>query len=156
MKEVVSFFLSGKEYGVEVSHMQGVENYAELTHTAQAQERLLGIINIRDELIPVMDIKKRLVLPPAGVTADTKYLVFRTSHGKLACVADGIADIFQVDGENVQSFPSIMKTESTDYADFVAKRKNGLVIVINPENLLSAEDWKAVGEMIDKMEDKDD
>lgn len=152
MKEIVTFFLSGKEYGVEVSQMQGIENHAPMTLVDDMPESLLGVVTIRDEIIPVLNIKKRLVLPPAGRTEDTKYIVFRTSHGKLACVADGVSQIFKADGEEVQEFPPLMKSEGTGYADFVAKTGNGLVIVMNPDNLLSAKEWEAVNKMIDNLE----
>ena len=84
MKEIVTFFLSGKEYGVEVDKMQGIENYVDMTQAAEMPECLQGIVMIREEVIPVLNIKKQLVLPSVPVTEDTKYLIFLTSHGKLA------------------------------------------------------------------------
>ena len=154
MKEVVTFFLSGKEYGVEVGKMQGIENYVQVTLAAEMPERLLGVVTVRDEIIPVLDIKKQFVLPPVGVTEDTKYLIFLTSHGKLACVADGVSKILKADGSNVQQFPSLVQTEETDYVDFVVKDGTGLVIVINPENLLSGEDWDTVSEVTDNLKSR--
>lgn len=151
MKEIVTFFLSGKEYGIEVGNMQGIENYADVTQAAEMPENLQGVVVIRDEVIPVLNIRKMLVLPPVGVTEETKYLVFRTKHGKLACVADGVSNIIKADGINVQQFPSLMQTNKTGYFDFIVKDETGLVIVINPENLLSEEDWKGVGKVIDNL-----
>lgn len=151
MKEVVTFFLSGKEYGVEVGKMQGIENYVEMTQMAEMPECLQGIVKIRDEVIPVLNLRKQLVLPPVGVTEDTKYLIFITSHGKLACVADGVSKILKADANDVQQFPSLMQTKKTGYADYVVRDGKGLVIVINPEKLLSGEDWNKVDEATENI-----
>lgn len=151
MKEVVTFFLSGKEYGVEVSRMQGIENYEEMTTAADMPDCLEGIVNIRDEMIPVLDIKKRLVLPPAAVTGDTKYLVIFAKRGKLAFVADGVSRIIQVNDDDLQDFPSLMQTERTSYVDFVVKHEGHLVLAIDPEGLLTEEEW---GDIENILEDR--
>ncbi len=156
MKEIVTFFLSGKEYGIEVNNMQGIENYRDIQSVEEMPDCLSGVVQIRDNIIPVINIKKRLILPPAGVTEDTKILVFRTIYGRLACVADGVSRIMKVEGDNEQKFPTLMQMKGTAYVDFVAKGENGLVIVIDPTNLLTEEEWEAAHKMKDSMEEKDD
>ncbi len=154
MKEIVTFFLSGKEYGVEVSGMQGIENYVPLESVENAPACLKGIVTIRDEIIPVIDIKQYLILPPAEVTENTKYLVLGTKNGKVACLADGISKIFQASGEDIQNFPILLESQLTEYVDYIARNGNNLVIVINPAKLLSEEEWSAIHEMIEKVEEE--
>lgn len=156
MKEIVSFFLSGKKYGVEVSHMQGIEKYREEMKPADLPDFMRGVVDIRGEMIPVMSIRKRLVLPQTGVTEKTKLLVFRTSYGKLACVVDGISRILRIEDKNEREFPGIIQNEETGYADFIARYEGELILVINPERLLEQEDWTAVHKMLDKMEEEED
>ena len=157
MKEVVSFFLSGKEYGVDITHVQGIENYVDMHAGAQGLDFLKGFVTIRDEIIPVIDIKKSLVLPPAGVTEETKYLVFPTSQGTLAFIVDGVSKIFKADGDDVQNFPPLMQTNLTGYADYIVRNPEGnLLVVINPANLLGADEWKALNELLSKMEEEND
>lgn len=64
MKEVVTFFLSGKEYGADVSEIQGIENYVEYAKEPGLSDGFLGIVSIRDEWVPLLNLKKKLVLPP--------------------------------------------------------------------------------------------
>lgn len=156
MKEIVSFFMSGKMYGVDVSHMQGIEKYREMIRPEDQPEFLQGVVDIRGELIPVLAIRKRLVLPEAGITEKTKILVFRTQQGKIACVVDGISRILKIDNGDAQEFPQIIQSEDTGYADFVARNEGELILVINPENLLGREDWKAVHGMLDRMEEEEE
>ncbi len=156
MREIVSFFLSGKSYGVDVSRMQGIEKYRELARPSKMPEFLEGVADVRGEVIPVMAIRKHLILPAAEVTEKTKLLVFRTKFGKIACVVDGISKILKIDNNDAQEFPRIIQNEETGYADFVARNGGDLILVINPENLLGEKDWNSIYEMLDRMEEEDD
>ena len=156
MREIVSFFLSGKSYGVDVSRMQGIEKYRELARPSKMPEFLEGVADVRGEVIPVMAIRKHLILPAAEVTEKTKLLVFRTEFAKLACVVDGISKILKIDNNDAQEFPRIIQNEETGYADFVARNGGDLILVINPENLLGEKDWNSIYEMLDRMEEEDD
>lgn len=156
MKEIVSFFLSGKKYAVEVNHMQGIEKPCQMDQPPDMPDFLEGVVDIRGEVIPVLAIRKKLTLPAAETTEKTKFLVFRTHQGKMACIVDGISRILKIDDKNVQAFPSIILNAETGYADFVARYEGELILVINPDNLLDKENWKRVHEMLDRMEDEEE
>lgn len=155
MKEVVTFFLSGKKYSVAVNWLQGIENYREMSSASGMPEFLLGNAVIREEIIPVLDIKKRLVLPAVPVSGETKYLVFRTKRGKLAVVADGVSGIVQADGGGLQDCPALIHTEATSYVDFVVNQERQLILAINPEALLSDEEWDVVDKMLKDMSEEE-
>lgn len=152
MKEIVTFYLCGKKYGVEVSQMQGIENDTELSQTPDMPDCLQGFVSVRGEVIPVVDIKKRLALPAVSATADTKLLVLRTSYGKLAFVADSVSKMVRVEGEEIQSFPPLMQTEETSYVDFIVKNEGALILVINSNRIISKEESEAIQKVLDDME----
>ena len=156
MKEVVTFYLSGKEYGVEVSRMQGIEKYDEVLKEADIPDGFLGFTSIRDEIIPVLDIKKKLVLPPVPVTGETKYVVLRIKQGKLAFVVDGVSRILQADGNAVQDFPALVQTKATSYADFVVNHEGHLILAINPEGLLTDEEWQKIEQVMESRSAEQD
>lgn len=152
MKEIVTFCLSGKKYGVKVEQMQGIENYTEMAQAPDMPECLQGIISVREEVIPVVDIKRQLVLPATAVTKNTKYLVLRTSQGKLAILADGVSKIVKAEGEEIQDFPVLIQTESTSYVEFIVKSEGQLILVINSDGIISADDWEAIQKVLEDME----
>ena len=144
MKEIVTFFISGREYGIEISGMQSLESYQEIRPLSEAPECILGTIVVRDEVYPVFDIRAKLNLPAAVMTKDTKILLLRTSKRGIACMVDSVEKVFQAEGENIQIFPREARTEGTDYIDFIARRDNELIVVINPDALLSEEDFDLI------------
>lgn len=155
-KEIVAVFLCGKTYGFEVSRMLGIENYVAPTRMGTEPDLLEGFVMIRGEQIPVVDVKKRLVLPKTPVTEETKLLLLNTEHGRIGVVADGVNDIFRVEGEDLQPFPQLMNAENTNYGEYVARKGKELVIVIHPSRLLNEDEWTLFGQYKDGLEEKDE
>lgn len=154
MKEVIVFLLSGREYGVDVNKMQGCENLAEVTKVANMPESILGTVTIRDEIIPVMDIKKKLIVPRTELSENSRFVVFRTMYGKIACIADGVSSIFRAGDNEVQNIPALIHNDGTDYADCVVKKDNVLILVVNPEKLLTEQDWTEVKKQLKVINDE--
>lgn len=158
MKEIVTFFLSGRQYGVEIGNMQGIENFANMTHTPDMPECLQGIVVIRNELIPVVDIRRRMTLPVMENTKENKFVLLRSSKGKLAIVVDEVAQIAKAEDQEIQPFPALLMSEATSYADYIVKNKNQLVLVLNPNKILTEEEWADVKKVLEdvKTGGKDD
>ncbi len=154
MKEIITFFISGREYGIEISGMQSLESYQEIHSLSEAPDCILGTIVVRDEVYPVYDIQAKLNLPAAEMTKDTKILLLRTSKRGIACMVDSVDKVFQAEGDNIQTFPKEAQTEGTDYIDFIARRDGELIVVINPDALMSEEDFDLIDELDLSQEEK--
>lgn len=135
MKEIIVFFLNGKKYGVEISGMQSLESYQDARPLPDAPEGILGTVEIRKEIFPVLDIHAKL---GAGASVERKkILLFRTGAGIIACVVDGVGKVFRAEGDDVQSFPKIATSEDTDFVDFVVRMGQELIVVVKPDALLT-------------------
>jgi purine-binding chemotaxis protein CheW len=75
-----------------------------------------------------------------GITEQTKLLLLKTKVGTIGCVVDGVGKVFQADGENLQPFPKIARGNGTEYIDFIAKRDNELIVVIDPDGVMTEEE----------------
>lgn len=148
VKEVIVFIISGKKYGIEIGGMQSLENYQEIKPFPDAPDLILGTVKIRDVIIPVFDINRMIGIPAAQKTADEvehrKILLLRTKAGTLACIVDGVENVFRAEGEDVQSVPRITRTEGTDFLDFVIRKDNNLIVVIQPNALFTDEQVKSI------------
>lgn len=150
VKEVIVFIIGGKKYGIEIGGMQSLENYQEIKPFPDAPDSILGTVKIRDVIIPVFDINRMIGIPAVQKTADEvehrKILLLRTKAGTLACIVDGVENVFRAEGEDVQSVPRITRTEGTDFLDFVIRKDNNLIVVIQPNALFTDEQIKSIKE----------
>ena len=156
MKELVSFYLNGNKYGVQMSHMNAIENYSDMIHVPDMPEYLQGFVNIRDEMIPVVDIRRFLGQPPAGVSEETKYILLRTAEGNFASLIDRVSDLLKVEDNAAMSMPALTSSEQKNYVDFVVKSGSDLILALDPNQFLGAEEWKIMNEIRDKMEAQND
>ncbi len=155
MKEIIAFFISGKEYGIEISGMQSLENYQDVVPFPGAPDCILGTVKIRDEVYPVYDIKAKFMLPASEITDETKIILLRTNVGSLACVVDNVGKVFRAEGDDVQPFPNVARSQETEYIDFIVRRDGELIVVIDPNALLTADESEEIHKVdfSDKEED---
>lgn len=154
VKEVIVFTVSGKKYGIEIGGMQSLETFQEVQPFPEAPEFILGTVEIRGVVIPVFDINRIIGLPPAqkpdgqpaGAVELRKLLLLRTKAGTLACIVDGVENVFRAEGGDVQQVPQMTRTEGTDFLDFVIRKDNNLVVVIQPRALFTDEQVKSIQE----------
>ena len=69
---------------------------------------------------------------------------------------DGVSQILRIEGDDIQEFPRLLQGKETKYVDFIARKEMNLVLVINPEGILTEKEWKNIRNMIQDMEVNDD
>lgn len=153
MREIVIFSMGSKEYGAEVDSVKAIETCTPLNEVANSSDRVLGIANIRNELVPIINLQKILRIPEVGDISEKNYLVFRTIRGTLACVVDGVSKIVKAEEENVKPFPSIMESETTGYAKYVVADQGNLYLTMDADNLISEADWESIDTMMKNIEE---
>lgn len=145
-KEILVFRVGGLNYGVNVSDLKGIEEGREVTSVAKAPEYIKGIVNIRDEVFPVLDVAAKLAVSNAD-DAQMKLLIMSTNAGKVACLVDEVSEITVARGNDIQTFPKMLRVPDTTYAECVVRKDDKLIIIIDSNHLF---DDKEV-EQIEKM-----
>ncbi len=158
MKEVVCFFLKGREFGVDVSQMRNIANRAEIEPREKLPEFVKGIVTIHGERIPLVDQEQLLQIPDNGIedkNKERKIAIFQSSCGDYAMECDGISEIVTVEDVAVQGVPDFFNEDKTNYADCVIQKKNhALVVVINPDGLLTRTQCSELKKLIDDIEEE--
>ena len=127
-----------------------------IQHASDLPDGMNGLVQIRDDIYPVYDMKQKFCLPAKEVTEDTKILLLRTHAGKVAIVVDRVGKVFRAEDKDIQEFPRVARTRDTDYINFIAKRGNDLIVVVNPDTLLTDEQYAAVEEKESHAEETSD
>ncbi len=134
-KEILIFSITDKQYGVEVGGLQGIENYIPPTEVAGGPQIAAGVVKIRQEVYPVIDLRKMFCLPVTEATDETKYLILNTQAGQVACIVDSVIEIFTGRDKEIQPFPTMLRTQGTQYADCIMKVHDKLVVVMDSARL---------------------
>ena len=132
----VVFKLNSEVYGVDISYVNGIEREHSIIRVPNTSSTIKGIINLRGEVIPVINLKAKFGADSQN-SADTELIIVNLATGKIALEVDGVEEIQNIDAANIVDMPTIAKGEGVEYFERIAKVNGQLIIMINPHKLLS-------------------
>lgn len=144
-KQVI-FKLGNEEYGMDISLVNGIENYTSVVPIPNAPEHIIGILNLRGDVIPVYSLRKKFRMEETPTTTATQLLVTNCRGTLIGYKVDSVSEIVEFDETLIQPIPAIVRSEDTSYARGVAERKGQLIVLLDIENILNERERKAAKE----------
>lgn len=133
---LVVFSLDGRAFALHVLDIGEILRMVAITHVPDMPVWVHGVINLRGQVIPVIDLRRRLGLPSGTLGLNTPILVAHTSGRSLGLVADAVTDVIDVP-EHELSRPSDVGGGTQAIAG-VARTDDGLVVVLDLEQIAGA------------------
>jgi purine-binding chemotaxis protein CheW len=99
-----------------------------------------GVINLREQVIPVVDLAKRLGVSSEGRTDDTRVVIANIQGNLVGLVVDSVSEVIRIRKEDIEPLPEIMTASNENCLKGIAKLDNRLIILLDLENALSDDD----------------
>lgn len=131
----VTFQLAGETYAVNVLSVHEVLKHAEITPVPGAPAAVSGIINLRGNVVTVLDGRRRFNLPPVPPTEATRILIIEVDGQVVGLVVDSVAEVIELSPSEVAASPAVNPEEGAVHIQGVVSRPSGLVILLDPANL---------------------
>ncbi len=148
----VVFKVAGQFYGVDISLVLGIEKQMSIVPVPNSTAYVKGIINLRGEVVPVYSLKRKFGLSDPGPT-ETMIIINVNENGiKIALEVDEVVEIDDINPEKIVNMPLIAKTPETKYLDRVAHVKDGLVILMDVNALLTEDEAENVKKLTEEMQ----
>lgn len=133
-RSVVIFRLGSEHYGLGIEHVEGIIRFEQPTPVPRAPESVLGVINLRGRVIPVVDLCRRLGRAPLEPTAVSRIIVVEGSGGAVGLAVDEASEVTSIPLGDVRSAPdTAMSVETAEMLEGVADRDGELVILLDLE-----------------------
>lgn len=142
--------VGGNTYGVDITHVQGIEKQLEITPVPNAPRLIEGIVNLRGNVIPVFSLHKKFGLESKPVTAETKYIVVKIDELLLAFRVDTVAEIVELSEDKFLPAPTIVKTDETDFIDSIIQVNKKLVLVLDVQGVLSEKEKQKLTKLVEQ------
>src|SRR5690625_3962846 len=107
MMKAIVFKLNEQKYGINVNGVRSIERLQEITQLPQTSSFVKGVINLREDVIPVIDLKEWLSLGKATPTSETRILIIHIGTRQVGVIVDAATDVIDVDLSVVDSPPEI-------------------------------------------------
>ena len=118
--QLVVFNLANEDYGVDIAAVDGIVKMQAITNVPHAPAFIEGITNLRGEVLPVINLRKRFGLPPGEITKDTRIVNVELAHDdgqrgvKVGMVVDAVSEVLRVSDEDIIPPPPIVMTVNGD------------------------------------------
>lgn len=145
--QCVTFRLDNEIYGINVMQVQEVLRVTEIAPVPGAPHYVLGIINLRGNVVTVIDTRERLGLEAKEVDESTRIVIIEADKMVVGILVDAVAEVVDLRTSEIESAPSVGNDESSKYIQGVASRDGELLILVDLNKLLNDEEWAELGSM---------
>jgi len=146
--QLVVFELGDESYGVDISRVQDINRMQEITEIPHAPESVVGVINLRGRVIPVIDLRKRFGLPEAVHTKDTRIVVVHLEGNLIGVIVDAVSQVLRIPADIVEPPSPVLAGVDSRYLRGIAKLDDRLVILLDLDFVLSRREQEAISEVL--------
>ncbi len=147
--QLVTFQLGTEEYGIDIMQVQEIIRPPGIVRMPKAPSFVEGVINLREQVIPVIDLAKRLDISSEGRTDDTRVVIANIQGSLVGLVVDSASEVMRIRTEDIEPLPEIMTSSNGGFLTGIAKLDDRLIILLDLEKTLSDDDIRNLQAVVD-------
>ena len=144
MLQLVTFKLAGQKYAVDILKVQEINNMKEITTIPNAPHFLEGAVNLRGKVIPVLNLRKKFSLEVRNLSELDKIVIMDIRGVIMGTIVDSVSDVLRIAKDVVEPPPPVSANVSSRFIAGIAKLEEGLVILLDMDQLLDQGEHQAV------------
>lgn len=135
-EEFLSFVLEQDEYGVPILDVREVRGWSPVREIPNSPEYMKGVLEIRGEYVPIVDLRLRFGLTPAKLGATTVVIVLNDANKHpLGIIVDGVSEVYPLNDDQIKPAPHVASDVDHSYVKGIASVESGHLILINLDAL---------------------
>jgi len=146
-RQCVTFRLDEEIYGINVMLVQEVLRVTEIAPVPGAPSYVVGIINLRGNVVTVIDTRMRFGLPPREIDDSTRIVVIEAEKQTVGIIVDSVSEVVDVYSNEIESAPNVGNDETARYIEGVVSRGEELLILVDLNKLLTDDEWAEMNVM---------
>lgn len=154
--QLVTFSVGQEEYGVHIEDVEGVIRIPEITHLPQTESFLKGVINLRGDIIPVIDMRERFNMESVEYSQTTRVINVKINEKLIGLIVDTVSQVITMEEKDIEDTPDIIHGISKEYIEGIGKYNDLMIIILKIEKILTADEFKKISKATDKAAKKDE
>lgn len=139
-REYVIFKLNAEYYGLDIKYVENIEKNLTITRIPNSKPYVKGIINLRGNVIPVIDLRARFGFPAKEYTEESRIIIVNYDAYQIGMVVDSSSETLQLSEENIDSSPNIRSSSEDEFVKEIGKHNNRIIMLINLKRTLGIVD----------------
>jgi len=138
--ELATFYVGDALCGMDILKVQEINKLMQMTKVPQAPDYVLGILNLRGQIVTILDLGKKLGLGETDISQDPRNIIVNSAGGHVGLLVRKISDVVTADMEKKELAPANMRGIQGEYFTGVYKTSDNLIGILNVDKVLSIED----------------
>jgi purine-binding chemotaxis protein CheW len=138
--ELATFYVGDALCGMDILKVQEINKLMQMTKVPQAPDYVVGILNLRGQIVTIIDLGLKLGLGATDLSADPRNIIVNTAGGAVGLLVRRISDVVSANMERREPAPANMRGIQGEYFNGVYKTDNNLIGILNVDKVLSFED----------------
>ncbi len=140
---VVIFHLGDEEFAFEALFVREIIRWREANKLPRMPKFIVGILQHRESIIPIVNLSQRLGLPPGPLTDNTRIIIVESSLQIFGLVVDSVESVMQLPMEQIENNPGILQRINPRYIYGVGKSDKRLITLLQLSNIIEEMAWAA-------------
>jgi purine-binding chemotaxis protein CheW len=138
LREFLAFKLGAEEYGIDILRVQEIRSYEQPTRIANAPAHVLGVVNLRGVIVPIVDLRLKFNLEHAGYDSFTVVIVLNIGQRVVGMVVDAVSDVITLTPEQLRPVPEFSAAVSSDHLLAIGTVGERMLILVDIERLMAS------------------
>jgi len=144
--QLVSFKVGDAEFGVDILRVQEINKMMELTIVPNTPEFVVGVVNLRGRIIPILNLRTRLGLPVKEYDLETRIIVVEMEDRTIGFIVDEVKEVLRIPKNITEPPPDIVSGIDSDYITAIGKMEDRLLILLDLAKVLTSEEMNSLDE----------
>lgn len=137
--EYVVFKLSGEFYGIDITNVENIEKLIPITRVPYTDKYIKGVVNLRGNVIPVVDLRARFELPKKDFDDESRIIIVNIHELKVGMIVDSSSEVLKLDRDDIDAAPAIRGNTNVDFVKEIGKSDGRIVMLIDLKKVLGIE-----------------
>ena len=139
-EKFLTFFMAAEEYGIEILKVREIFGMMDITQVPRTSAHILGVLNLRGKVIPVMDLRLKCGMESVERTEETCIIVVQAQGTEMGVVVDRVSEVLDIPATEIQDPPSFGTAMDTEYILGIGKSEGRIKLLLDIDKVLSPEE----------------
>lgn len=142
--QLVTFYLCEEEFAVDILNIQGINKMVQVTKVPNSPDFVEGIINLRGQVIPLIDLRKRLGMQHKAYDKSTRFIVVEIFKIVIGFIVDSVNEVLRIERNITEPPPSVVGSDTNEFITGIAKLDDRLITLLALDRILSKDEKTAL------------
>lgn len=146
--QLVTFKIGNEEFGVDIFKVREINKMMQITKVPESPMYVEGVVNLRGNVTPIVDLRKRLGLVQNETTEKTSIIVVELGKTAVGLIVDEVKEVLRIQASITEPPPELVAGVNSEYITSVAKLEDRLLILLDLNKILSLQQTEELSEVV--------